>query len=43
MTLAHYTKLSHNQLLRILFQQIDFVFQGGNKTFIKVSARGKAF
>ena len=40
---ALFTKLPQNKLLDELFQQMDFVFQGGNKTFIKVSTKGKAF
>ena len=37
MTSAHLCKIN------TLFQLIDFVFHGGNKTFIKVSTKGKAF
>ena len=34
-------KLPHNKLLDILFQQMDFVFKCGNKSFIKISTKGK--
>ena len=37
-----YTKLPHDKLIDVLFQLIDFVFKGGNKSFIKVSRNGKA-
>jgi len=37
-----YTKLPHDKLIEKLFSLIDFVFKGGNKTFIKISKNGKA-
>ena len=37
-----YTKLPHKKLIEKLFALIDFVFKGGNKTYIKVSKNGKA-
>ena len=37
-----YTKLPHDKLLDALFELIDFVFKGGNKSYIKVSRNGKA-
>ena len=38
-----YTKLPHDKLLHVLFELIDFVFNGGNKNYIKVSKNGKAY
>ena len=38
-----YTKLPHDKLIKILFSIIDFAFKGGNKSFIRVSSKGKAF
>ena len=35
-----YAKITLNKLLNIFFQPIDFVFQGGTKTFIKVRVSG---
>ena len=37
-----YTKLPHDKLIEKLLLLIDFVFEGGNKTFIKISKNGKA-
>ena len=34
-----YSNLTYGKLLDVLFQQTDFVFQGGNKTFNRVSAK----
>ena len=37
-----YTKLPHHQLKEKISSIIDFVFKGGNKSFIRISKNGKA-
>ena len=37
------TQIPHNQFLDVLFQLIDFIFQVGNKSFIEINTRRKAF
>lgn len=38
-----YTKLPHDKLIKELHKLIDFVFKGGNKSYIKINKWGKAF
>jgi len=38
-----YTKLPHNKLISELNKLIDFVFEGGDKNYIRVNQWGKAF
>ena len=38
-----YTKIPHNKLINRLSSVIDFVFDGGDKTYIRLSSNGDAF
>ena len=38
-----YTKIPHDSLLERLFRIVDFVFEGGNRNFIRFSRKGEAY
>ena len=38
-----YTKLPHDKLVKELLKLIDFCFNGGKKTYIKINKWGRAF
>ena len=37
-----YTKLPHDKLIKELHKLIDFVFEGGERKYVKINKRGKA-